>query len=84
MLKENLDTPVNLGNPSEFSILELATHILRLTNSKSKVVNRELPLDDPMQRRPDVSKAIELIDWSPRIDLLVGLEKTIAYFREIQ
>lgn len=84
MLKKNLDTPVNLGNPSEFSILELATHILRLTNSKSKVVNLKLPLDDPIQRRPDVSKAVELIDWSPRIDLLVGLEKTIAYFREIQ
>jgi UDP-glucuronate decarboxylase len=84
MLKTSLETPINLGNPSEFSIRELATLILKLTDSSSKVINHELPLDDPLQRRPDVSKAIELIGWSPKIDTLEGLKKTIAYFREIQ
>ena len=84
MLKTSLETPINLGNPSEFSIQELATLILKLTDSSSKIINHELPLDDPLQRRPDVSKAIELISWSPKIDTLEGLKKTIDYFREIQ
>ena len=84
MLEKSLDTPINLGNPSEFSIQYLANLIIKLTDSKSKIINLDLPLDDPMQRCPDVSKAIELIGWSPKVDVLEGLKETIAYFKKIQ
>lgn len=70
--------PINLGNPSEFSILELAELVISLTNSNSKIVMRELPSDDPKQRRPDISKAQQILEWSPTIKLSDGLIKTIV------
>lgn len=73
--------PVNLGNPGEFTILELAEKILRLTGSKSKLVFVPLPEDDPKQRRPDISLAKEKLGWEPKVGLEEGLERTIHYFR---
>ncbi|HOF06086.1 MAG TPA: SDR family oxidoreductase [Syntrophales bacterium] len=75
--------PVNLGNPSEFTILELAENIIRLTGSSSRIVFRPLPQDDPTQRRPDISVAGSLLSWQPRVPLAEGLAKTIAYFRKV-
>ena len=71
---------MNIGNPGEFSILELATMVIGLTGSRSRIVHRPLPQDDPKQRRPDISRAQELLDWKPRTDLKEGLTSTIAYF----
>ena len=73
--------PVNIGNPGEFTMLELAKAVIRLTKSKSKLVFLPLPQDDPKQRRPDISLAKEALGWSPKVDLEAGLEKTIGYFR---
>jgi len=73
--------PVNLGNPSEFTILELAENVIRLTGSSSRIVFNPLPQDDPTQRRPDISKAKELLHWTPVIPLADGLVKTIQYFK---
>ena len=75
--------PVNIGNPGEFTIKELAEKIVRLTGSKSKLVYQPLPEDDPIQRQPDISKAKEILDWKPEVDLETGLKKTIAYFKEL-
>ena len=72
--------PVNIGNPNEFTILELAEAIIKLTNSKSKLIFKSLPKDDPQQRRPNISLAKEKLDWSPKIELEEGLIKTINYF----
>ena len=81
---ESFIGPVNLGNPNEFSMLELAETILKLTNSSSKIKFMPLPLDDPKQRRPDISLAKEkLASWEPKIQLEEGLVKTIAYFEEV-
>ncbi|OLB75259.1 MAG: NAD-dependent dehydratase [Alphaproteobacteria bacterium 13_2_20CM_2_64_7] len=74
--------PVNIGNPSEFSMLDLATMVINLTGSRSRIVHRPRPEDDPEQRRPDVSRAQELLDWKPRTMLKEGLVSTIAYFDE--
>jgi UDP-glucuronate decarboxylase len=74
--------PVNLGNPGEFTIRELAEQILALTGSRSSLVHRELPKDDPTRRRPDITRARELLGWAPTIPLSEGLPRTIAYFRE--
>jgi UDP-glucuronate decarboxylase len=73
--------PVNLGNPGEFTMLELATQVLRLTGSSSKLSFQELPQDDPKQRRPDITRARDALGWKPTVELGVGLERTIAYFR---
>ena len=75
--------PVNIGNPGEFTMLELAQTVVRLTNSKSKVIHLPLPQDDPKQRRPDISVAQKVLDWNPQIDLEEGLSRTIDYFRGI-
>lgn len=75
--------PVNLGNPCEFTILELARVIVELTNSKSKIVQKPLPHDDPKQRRPDISLAASKLDWGPKVHLRQGLTKTIEYFTSI-
>jgi UDP-glucuronate decarboxylase len=72
--------PVNLGNPREFTMLELAEHVLRLTKSASKIVHRPLPQDDPVQRQPDISLAKQVLGWSPSVALEDGLRETIAYF----
>jgi UDP-glucuronate decarboxylase len=79
---DEITGPINIGNPGEFTILELAEKIIRLTGSKSKVVFMPLPSDDPMQRQPDISKAREILGWEPKFPLEEGLEKTIQYFRE--
>ncbi len=73
--------PVNLGNPSEFTILELAEKILKIVGSKSKLVFKPLPLDDPQQRQPDISLAKKKLDWVPKVSLEDGLKKTVSYFR---
>ncbi len=75
--------PINIGNPNEFTILELAETIIRLTNSKSKLIFNSLPKDDPQQRRPDITLAKEKLDWSPKIELEEGLIKTIYYFDQL-
>jgi UDP-glucuronate decarboxylase len=72
--------PVNLGNPAEFTILELAQKVIELTNSRSKLVNRPLPSDDPMQRQPVIDEARQRLGWEPVIQLEAGLKKTIEYF----
>lgn len=73
--------PVNLGNPGEFTVLELAKKIIKLTNSKSKVAFKALPEDDPLQRKPDIKKAKQELSWQPNISLNIGLKKTINYFK---
>jgi UDP-glucuronate decarboxylase len=75
--------PINIGNPNEFTIRELAELIIELTGSKSRIVTAPLPSDDPRQRQPDITKARELLGWLPRIQLREGLVKTIAYFDAI-
>jgi len=75
--------PVNIGNPNEFAILELAGKVIELTGSKSKIVRMPLPPDDPSQRQPDISLAKKELGWSPKIQLEEGLAKTIEYFRSI-
>lgn len=75
--------PMNLGNPAEFSINELADHVLRLTGSNSKIVRRPLPEDDPVQRQPDISKAQKSCKWEPTVALEDGLKETIAYFKKL-
>ena len=72
--------PVNVGNPGEFTIRQLAELVIELTYSKSRIVSRPLPADDPRQRRPDITRARELLHWEPTTPLRDGLEKTIAYF----
>lgn len=74
--------PINLGNPGEFTMLELADKVISLTNSKSKIVFKELPKDDPVQRKPDISLAKEIIQWEPKVMLEEGLQKTIEYFKQ--
>ena len=74
--------PINLGNPVEFKIIELAQMIIKLTNSKSKIINKGLPIDDPVRRKPDISKAKKYLDWEPRVDVIDGLKETIAYFKK--
>jgi len=75
--------PVNLGNPAEISILELAYKVIELTSSKSKIAFKPLPCDDPIQRQPDISLAKKILKWQPKTNLDEGLMKTIQYFREI-
>jgi UDP-glucuronate decarboxylase len=83
MMDQDADRgPVNLGNPTEHTIRELAESVLALTGSPSELVYRDLPADDPVRRRPDITRARTLLDWEPRISLVEGLGRTIAYFRE--
>ena len=76
--------PVNLGNPSERTVLNLAEIVLEMTGSKSKIVYKELPSDDPVKRKPDITKAREILGWEPKVDIKDGLCKTIEYFKSIQ
>lgn len=82
MMNGNYIGPVNLGNPSERTILDFAKLIIELTGSKSKIVYRELPSDDPTQRQPDLTVAKRELNWKPTTDIKIGLEKTIKYFEE--
>ena len=76
--------PVNLGNPSERTVLNLAEIILEMTGSKSKITYKDLPSDDPIKRKPDITKAQEILGWEPKVDIKDGLAKTIEYFKSIQ
>ena len=75
--------PVNIGNPHEFTIMELAQKVIELTGSESKIIYKPLPSDDPMMRKPDISLAKKELEWSPKVNLDEGLVKTIEYFKSI-
>ena len=77
---DDVTGPINLGNPREFSIRQLAELVIELTGSSSRVVSRPLPADDPMQRKPDITKAKQLLGWEPHVALMDGLKSTIEYF----
>jgi len=83
MEQTNLVGPVNIGNPSEFTILELAEMVIQKTESQSKITMHPLPGDDPLQRQPDISVAKERLRWEPKISLSTGLDRTIAYFEKL-
>lgn len=83
LMNSNYHLPVNIGNPGEFTMLELADKVINLTETTSKIVFQDLPQDDPKQRKPDITRAKELLNWEPVINLDNGLEKTIDYFRSI-
>jgi UDP-glucuronate decarboxylase len=78
-----LPGPINLGNPREFTILQLAEQVINITSSSSQIVFRPLPADDPQQRRPDIRSAREQLGWEPDVQLHDGLVRTIAYFDEL-
>jgi UDP-glucuronate decarboxylase len=80
---EDVTGPINLGNPAELTILEIAQMVIELVGSRSKIVHLPLPEDDPRQRRPDISAAERTLDWHPGIPLDEGLPKTIAYFEKV-
>ena len=80
---ENFIGPVNLGNPTEYTILDFAKLIIELTNSNSEIIFKELPSDDPVQRKPNISLAKEKLNWSPKVNIKTGLTKTIKYFEKI-
>jgi UDP-glucuronate decarboxylase len=82
-LPDSLDSPVNLGNPGEFSMLELANKIIAISESKSEIKFEELPEDDPKQRKPDIQKAKDLLGWEPNIQLERGIERTLDYFKNV-
>lgn len=75
--------PVNIGNPGEFTMLELAEKVIKMTGTKSKIIFQPLPQDDPLQRKPDISLAKKMLDWEPKVNLDEGLEKTIAFFKTV-
>ena len=83
LMKSKEHAPVNLGNPVEMTVLELAKKIIELTDSESKIVFKPLPVDDPKVRQPDITKARKILKWEPKVSLDEGLEKTIAYFKEV-
>ena len=83
MLKSNINYPVNIGNPREFSIMHLARLIIKLTKSKSKIIHKPLPIDDPKVRKPDITLAKSKLKWEPKIDLKKGLMKTIEHIEKL-
>jgi UDP-glucuronate decarboxylase len=82
-LTRPIQTPLNLGNPNEFTVLELAESVIEITGSKSEIIYKQLPQDDPKQRKPDITKAKELLGWEPKIQLKEGIEKTADYFKSV-
>lgn len=82
-LSDSLDSPINLGNPDEFSMIELANKVIAISGSKSQVEFKVLPEDDPKQRKPDIQKAKTLLGWQPRVELDNGIEKSINYFKKV-
>ncbi len=82
LLRTDFHEPVNLGNPNEVTILEFAQEILKLAQSKSQIVYKPLPEDDPKVRRPDISRARKLLGWEPKVDRHEGLQRTMKYFHE--
>lgn len=83
LMLSDQNSPINLGNPQEFTIMQLSKLVLKLTGSKSKVIFRKLPQDDPQQRQPDISKAKRLLGWEPIVSLEDGLERTISWFKRL-
>jgi UDP-glucuronate decarboxylase len=81
--RDGFTGPVNIGNPGEFTIKELAEIVIELTGSESKLVYRDLPVDDPTQRRPDITLAKKELNWEPTVQLKNGLVSTIAYFKDL-
>jgi hypothetical protein len=81
---DSVTGPINCGNPNEFTIRDLAEKVIAMTGSRSRIVHRPLPQDDPRQRRPDISQAQELMRWRPTVMLTEGLQRTIAYFDKLQ
>lgn len=82
LMMSDCSEPVNIGNPEELSVLEFAKMIIEITGSKSRIVYEKLPVDDPKVRRPDISRAKELLGWGPKVELREGLKKTIDYFKD--
>lgn len=82
MNQDEVTGPINIGNPGEFTMLELAEEVLKLTGAKSKIIHKPLPSDDPKQRQPDISKAKKHLDWEPKVSLSEGLAHTIEYFKK--
>ena len=80
---DDVTGPINVGNPGEFTMIELAENVLRLTGSRSKLVRMPLPADDPKQRKPDITKAKNVLGWEPKVQLEDGLKETIAYFKKL-
>lgn len=83
VLEHGDEMPVNLGNPHEVTVMQLAETIVRLAQSKSQIVHRELPVDDPKQRRPDITHAKQMLGWEPEVSLEDGLSRTLEYFRSV-
>jgi len=83
LMLSDVHDPINLGNPEEMPVLELARRILKITGSRSQIINRPLPENDPKLRRPDIARAQKLLGWSPHIDLDAGLNKTIDWFNKL-
>jgi UDP-glucuronate decarboxylase len=83
MEAENFTGPVNIGNPGEFTMLELAELVLQKVGGSSTIVHKPLPLDDPKQRQPDITLAKAKLDWEPKVPLSDGLDRTIAYFSQL-
>jgi dTDP-glucose 4,6-dehydratase len=81
LMMSNYDLPVNIGNPTEMTMLQFAEQIICATRSRSKIVFKPLPQDDPKQRKPDITKAAKILKWEPKVKLAAGLKETIAYFR---
>ncbi|MCX6181766.1 MAG: SDR family oxidoreductase [Bacteroidetes bacterium] len=83
LLLSDYHLPVNIGNPDEISIAEFAEEIVKLTGTTAKVIYKDLPVDDPKQRQPDISKAKEILDWEPKVNRAEGLKKTLEYFKSL-
>ena len=84
LLHSDINTPVNIGNPRELTILKIARTIRKLTGSKSRIIHKPLPVDDPQVRRPDIALAKSRLKWSPQVSLDQGLSKTIDHFKRSQ
>lgn len=84
LLLSNYSLPVNIGNPSEITIKEFAEEVIGLTGSKNKIIYKDLPIDDPKQRKPDITKARDILKWEPKIDRNEGLKKTYEYFKSLE
>jgi len=84
LMASDYHIPINIGNPNEYTILELAKAIIELTQSKSEIIYEGLPSDDPVRRKPDISLAREILGWYPKVELSEGLRKTIYYFTWLQ
>jgi dTDP-glucose 4,6-dehydratase len=82
LMESEVNEPVNIGNPHEMTVEAIAREIIRLTGSKSRIVYRPLPEDDPKVRQPDITRARRLLGWEPKVSLEEGLQRTLAYFRE--